>query len=243
MTSFRRLHIGKSEWVLVGILAVLAVVAALAASNEAFAVWNQRLYQTWTVWAVHYGYFGAFIAALVGNLTVVIVMPYTLVTFFLASAGLNPLVLGILTGVGAVIGELSGYLIGRFSSGTVERRRPAAYAALKRIVEHRPVVIPALLFTFSLLPFPDDVLFIPLGMLRYSFWKLILPSLAGKVGAGLAIAYSAQLIQSTANPDTISSALWYQFGTLMLLTVLMYAIFKIPWSRVMDRLIRSDRTG
>ncbi|MFH0828999.1 MAG: VTT domain-containing protein [Candidatus Kerfeldbacteria bacterium] len=241
MAQQRHVRFGKPEWAVVSILAALAVSAALVATSETFAFWNQRLYEAWTVWAVHYGYFGAFIAALVGNLTVVIVLPYTIVTFFLASAGLNPVFLGVLTGIGAVIGELSGYCIGRFSSGSVERRRPVEYAALKRIVEHRPAVVPALLFTFSLLPFPDDVLFIPLGMLRYSAWKLIVPSLAGKIGAGLAIAFSARLVQGATRLSAVSTALLYQFGTLMLLTILVYAIFKIPWSSVMNRLIRSDR--
>ncbi len=242
MALLPRLRFGRSEWALVGVLAGLALAATLTVTNDAFAAWNQQLYETWTAWAIDYGYAGAFIAALVGNLTVVIVMPYTLVTFFLASAGLDPVWLGVLTGVGAVIGELSGYLVGRFSSGAVERRRPVEYAALKRIVGHRPAAIPALLFTFSLLPLPDDVLFIPLGMLRYPAWKLIIPSLAGKVGAGLAIAFSARLTQGAARPGDVSTAVLYQFGTLMLLALLMYLIFKIPWSSVMNRLIGSDRT-
>lgn len=233
---------GTPERIVVGILLALAVIVILVATNPAVAEWNLRFYQAWTAWATHYGYLGAFVTAAVGNLTVVIVFPYTLVTFFLASAGLNPLLLGVLTGVGAEVGELSGYLIGRWSSRAVERHRPSEYAALQRLVEHRPAVIPALLFTFSLLPFPDDVLFIPLGMLRYRFWKLVLPSLAGKIGAGLIIAFSAQAIGGLSRRGAVSTALLYQFGTLMLLTIVMYAIIKLPWSSMMNRLLQgSDR--
>ncbi len=40
---------------------------------------------------------------------------------------------------------------------------------------------PATIFLFALTPLPDDLLFIPLGVMRYPFWKAFIPALFGKM--------------------------------------------------------------
>jgi len=232
-----RWRFGRAEAILAGALAILGLGAYFVITQPAFAEWNVRIFEAWTEWAIRFGYFGAFLTALIGNLTVVIIFPYTLLVFFLATTGLDPFWLGLLTGVGAELGELSGFLLGRIGAGAIERRRPREYFALKRIVEHRPAVVPVLLFVFSLTPMPDDVLFIPLGLLRYPTWKLIVPSLLGKIGAGMIIAYTGSAVQSSLTVASAQTSLVYQFGTLGLLAALMYAVAKIPWQRVLDRML------
>ena len=39
---------------------------------------------------------------------------------------------------------------------------------------------PAAIFFFALTPLPDDLLFIPLGVMRYPFLKAFIPALFGK---------------------------------------------------------------
>lgn len=233
---------GKPEIILAAVLLVLSLGALLVITNESLAAWNLRLFNTWTSWAVTYGYLGAFLTALVGNLTVVIIFPYTILIFFLATTGLNPWLLGLVTGLGAELGELSGFFLGRIGAGAVERRRPQEYAALKSLIERRPAFIPVLLFVFSLTPMPDDVLFIPLGMLRYPTWKLIVPSLLGKICAGLIIALSGRTLETALETAAIRQAWLYQFGALALLAILMYAIAKVPWNSMLRRLIGPTST-
>lgn len=236
-----RSKFGGSEIILLSVLALIGAVGWLAYSNQSFAEWNIRIFNAWTSWAEHFGYLGAFLTALIGNLTVVIVFPYTLLVFFLATTGLDPVILGVLTGVGALLGELSGYFIGRWGARAVQRRKPDEYDALRRIVEQRPKIVPVLLFVFSLTPMPDDVLFIPLGMLRYPFWRLAISALLGKIGAGLIIAYSGMSLQTALTPENVRSALMYQFGTLVLLVLMFYGIAKVPWTRAMNRLLRTAK--
>jgi membrane protein DedA with SNARE-associated domain len=238
---FKPFRFGRAEMVTLLVLCALAALLLGISHFPPVADWYERINRTWTDWAIQYGYFGSFLAALVGNLTIIFVFPYTIVTFFLATSGLNPLWLGIITGTGAYLGELSGYFIGRWGSKKFQAAKPEAYDSLERLVKARPIFVQWLLFIFSLLPLPDDVLFIPLGMLRYSVWKLTWPSLLGKIGANLIIAYTGTtFIRSVADRSiTSSSSVLSEMGSLVLLTLAMYALFKLDWTKMTHRLLDS----
>lgn len=242
MIHFKPFRFGRAEWVTVSALLFLTFLVVGVSTIPIIAESYNWLNELWTNWAIRYGYLGAFLAALVGNLTIIIVFPYTIVTFFLATTGgLDLFLLGVLTGVGAYLGELSGYIIGRWGSKRFQQAKPEEYEALERIVDYRPRFVQLLLFLFSILPLPDDVLFIPLGMLRYPLWKLTWPAVLGKVGAGLIITYSASIaVRWFGHADATSpSAILSQLGGLFALTLVMYAIFKLDWQKMMHRLIDS----
>lgn len=240
MIHFKPFRFGRAEWVTLSILLALTLLVVGISTIPSIAHWYNWLNSLWTNWAIDYGYLGAFLAALVGNLTIIFIFPYTIVTFFLATTGgLNLFWLGVLTGVGAFLGELLGYIIGRWGSKKFQQAKPEEYDALERIVNYRPGFVQWLLFIFSLLPLPDDVLFIPLGMLRYPIWKLTWPSLLGKIGAGLIIAYSASITARWIGQTDITSpgAVLSQLGGLSALVLVMYAIFKLDWKKMMHRLL------
>jgi membrane protein DedA with SNARE-associated domain len=69
--------------------------------------------------AVQYGYLGIFLISLLGAMSIFVPIPYTIVIFILGGlqdkAGnwiFDPLWIAVAAGVGAAIGEFSGYLIG-----------------------------------------------------------------------------------------------------------------------------------
>lgn len=239
MIHFKPFRFGRAEWVTIAVLIALTILVVGISTIPQIADWYERINTTWTNWAIAYGYFGAFLSALIGNLTIIFVFPYTIITFFLATQGLDPILLGVLTGVGAFLGELSGYIIGRWGSKKFQAAKPEAYDALERIVDYRPKFVQWLLFLFSLLPLPDDVLFIPLGMLRYPVWKLTWPSVLGKIGAALVITYAGNFAikyldgASATSPQSILG----QLGSLFTLTLAMYAMFKMDWTKMMHRLL------
>jgi hypothetical protein len=49
-----------------------------------------------------------------------------------------------------------------------------------KIILHNKKRVPIYVFLFALTPLPDDILFLPLGMLKYPFWKCIIPAWFGK---------------------------------------------------------------
>ncbi|MBI2984676.1 MAG: VTT domain-containing protein [Candidatus Kerfeldbacteria bacterium] len=245
MIHFKPFRFGRAERVTLLILASLIVLVIGIYRIPAVADWYTRVTDAWTAWAIQYGYFGAFMAALVGNLTIIIVFPYTVAIFFLATTGLDPIWLGVLTGTGAVLGEFSGYLIGRWGSHRFQRAKPEAYDALDRIVRGRPTSVMWLLFLFSSLPLPDDVLFIPLGMLRFPVWKLLWPAWLGKMIAGLAVAFFGSTLEPvlSGQPPTSPLALFSQLGSLVAVILVMYAIVKVDWTVMMHRLLNGKMTS
>lgn len=201
--------------------------------------WIARLNQTFSGWqalAVQHGYWGVFVAMLVGNVTIVILLPTTVVPFLVAASGLDPIAIAIISGLGAELGECSGYILGRWGSRYVQRKEPEAYRMVESIAAKRPRSIPVLLYIFSVLPLPDDVLFIPLGLIRYPFWKLFWPSLLGKITAGFFIAYGGVLTKGFLENSTITlgSVLW-QVAALEGLVVVMYIFLRLPWTAVLRR--------
>ena len=69
-----------------------------------------------------YGYFGIFLINLLGSATIVIPAP-SLVATFVGGSIFNPLLVGIVSGLGASIGELTGYLAGYGGSAIVTENK------------------------------------------------------------------------------------------------------------------------
>ena len=136
------------------------------------------------------GYAGLFVLAILANATVVLPAPGIAVAF-VGGGALSPFWVGVLVGVGAVIGELSGYLAGFGSQAVVARRR--WYRILAPQMRPRGGLVIAVL---AFIPSPlFDVAGIVAGasgmpMYRFAFWcavgkipKMLVFSFAGAYGA------------------------------------------------------------
>jgi len=181
--------------------------------------------------ALQFGYLGVFIISFIGSVSVVFPVPYTLVIFFLGSS-LDPFLVAISGGLGSALGEFSGYALGYYGRRVVseERRRKMNYM-MKLFDRYGPAAI----FFFALTPLPDDLLFIPLGVMRYPFWKAFIPALLGKTLMTFILAYSGQqsidLIRSLlgGSGDLVIAV------TLVLLIVIIVAMIKIDWEKLFER--------
>ncbi|MDA1036706.1 MAG: VTT domain-containing protein [Chloroflexi bacterium] len=128
-------------------------------------------------WMGDWGYSGAFLVMLVNNLT--IILPAFGQAFIAAAAQtLNPWVLGIVGGLGAAVGEISGYVVGRSGGKTVGRRLFARYGGSRVL---RANLMGPTLFVFALTPLPFDVAGIVAGGTHYPFSRFMLWMGAGKV--------------------------------------------------------------
>lgn len=198
-----------------------------------------KLTSVWTQIALRWGYAGAFFAALIGSTSATVFFPYTIIVFFLATQGLNPLWLGVLMGLGAGIGQMVGYIIGTLGTHWFQRKKPETYDALERILAYRPRVITLLLVIFGATPLPDDLLMIPLGMLRYPWWKAWIPSTIGKIGAGLIVTYSSYFVSRSLDLGTAAGAtgIVSQLATIAALAAIAYTMFRLDWPKIMHRLL------
>ena len=181
--------------------------------------------------AEQFGYLGVFVISFVGSVSVIFPIPYTIVIFFLGGV-LDPFFVAISGGLGAALGEFSEYALGYYGRSVVNKERQKKMGYMVKLFDKYG---PATIFIFALTPLPDDLLFIPLGVMRYPFVKAFVPSLLGKTLMTFILAYSGQ--QSI---DLILAVFgesgW--LGTVItaaLLIIIIVAMVKIDWEKLFEK--------
>jgi membrane protein YqaA with SNARE-associated domain len=198
---------------------------------QQFAEWMQNF-------SVQYGYFGVFLISLLGSTSIFFPIPYTVVLFTLGSVEIfNPILLALASSLGSAIGEFSGYLLGLGGRKIIsDTRKRKMEFLLKVFGKFGPLAI----FIFALTPLPDDLLFIPLGVMRYSFLKAFIPAFIGKLCMSLIIVYSAGLIRDAlreifgVESDWISAVIGTVIA-LILLIIIFILMFKIDWEKIFEK--------
>jgi uncharacterized membrane protein YdjX (TVP38/TMEM64 family) len=187
---------------------------------------------------ITYGYIGAFIVCLIGNVSIIFPIPFALVVYSFG-ATLNPTLLGIVCGIGSTIGEMSSYLIGRGSRKIFERRYGARLDAVEKLIDKNGSFI---VFLVALLPIPDDLLLIPLGMIKYSATKTLFAMLIGKTTLCIVLAYAGAYSFDSIK-DLFTTGGVTEVTTLILLAGIIIALIKIDWTKMLnDHLEKTDNT-
>jgi len=134
-----------------------------------------------------YGYIGIFLTSLIGSAT--IIFPFPSAAFvFAAGALLNPLLVGILAGLGSTIGEFTGYALGWGGRKVIKNK-------WKKWIKRTEEAFQKyggfwIIILFAVTPLPDDLTGIVGGILKYPIKKYFLASLIGKIALHLIIAYA-----------------------------------------------------
>jgi membrane protein YqaA with SNARE-associated domain len=190
--------------------------------------------------AVQYGYLGIFLISLLGATAIFVPIPYTLVIFILGGLVddfgnwvFDPLWIAVAAGAGAAIGEFSGYLLGVGGRKVIgDRYKKRMDFITKLFKKYGSIAI----FIFALTPLPDDLLFIPLGVMRYSLLRAFVPALLGKFFSNLIIAYSGRLsleiVKTLFGVEGEGTSLLV--GTIIgivLLVIVFIIMFKLDWEK------------
>jgi uncharacterized membrane protein YdjX (TVP38/TMEM64 family) len=131
-----------------------------------------------------YGYLGVFLISMLGNATVILPVP-SLAIVFAGGGVLNPLLVGLVAGVGEPIGELTAYLAGYAGNAVIEESK--RFERIRGWMERRGFVT---LFVLSAIPNPMfDMAGIAAGMLRFPVPRFLLACWLGKTVKAIAIAY------------------------------------------------------
>jgi len=132
-----------------------------------------------------YGYVGIFLISILANATVIIPAP-GLVIVFSMGAKFAPLLVGIAAGLGATIGELSGYLAG-FSGQAVIEDQKRYDLMVKWMQKNGPLTITFLAF----IPNPlFDLAGMVAGALKMKVHRFLFFALIGKILKMLLFAYA-----------------------------------------------------
>ena len=116
-----------------------------------------------------YGYLGALLISLIFNATVILPAGNVVVLAALAAVLPSAILVGLAGGIGAAIGETTGYIAGY--SGRVIIARRKMYLQVEGWVGRWGSIV---IFLFALLPLIFDLAGIAAGVLRFPFWKFFL---------------------------------------------------------------------
>jgi membrane protein YqaA with SNARE-associated domain len=130
-----------------------------------------------------YGYLGVFLVSLLAATVLFVPIP-SIPIVFLMGAILNPFLVGLVSGIGESLGEITGYTAGFSGRETLDNRQ--RYTRIKGWMRLRGTLV---LFLFSAIP---NLFFklvgVAAGAIRYPFWKYLLVVFAGKTLKGTVIA-------------------------------------------------------
>jgi membrane protein DedA with SNARE-associated domain len=134
-----------------------------------------------------YGYFGAFLINLIASSTIVLPLPGAAFVFGLGAV-LNPLLVGIAAGVGAAIGEFTGYALGWGGRKIISDRWKKQMRQTEKLFQRYGGFFVIMLFAMT--PLPDDIAGIVAGVFRYPVKKYFIAVLIGKLILNITIAYA-----------------------------------------------------
>lgn len=188
---------GKGDWLKKRLIPLLTLLLVIAITVGIFLVYGrhpERLAEL-----KNYAYWGAFLISLFGNAAVILAAP---ILPILATIGvvlypdtgpLGPIIVGLVGGVGAAIGEMTGYMLGYSGRGIVERVK-----LYNRLVERLRRWGALAIFILSIVPFFFDLVGIAAGVLRFPLWKFFILCWLGRtilyVGIVLAAAWGWETV-------------------------------------------------
>ena len=131
-----------------------------------------------------YGLVGILVAALVANASIFLPVPIDIVIFALGANALDfqeLVVISIVAGIGAGIGEMSAYLFGLLGIRTAEKAKHKEFSKINVIEEKLGKKGMVFVFFGALTPFPFDIIGIVAGVIKYDPKKFLVAAIAGKI--------------------------------------------------------------
>ncbi len=177
--------------VLIVIITILSIDLLLNTSHRK-AIEDISKYESFQNLAT--GLLVTFWVCLVGNLLPV-PTPYTFVVCFSSQPFLQinifvPLLVGFIASLGCLIGELGGYIVGRGASELISEDRIENLKKYQQYLVNHPKLAPLLIYIFGLTHLNDDMITIPLGLIKYDVKKTIFWVWLGKLCLMLIFAYN-----------------------------------------------------
>lgn len=185
-------------------------------------------------------YLGVFLISIFGNFTVIFPIPYLFVLLLVVVNWTNftpidGLILGLIVGAGAAIGETTAWLLGRTQTQSLEESTTGQkMMSMRRQIESGYGGL--FIFIYAATPLPDDLLLITLGATKYPLWKAILYCFLGKVALALLITIGAfffydllfAMFGGAGNPlmDTFY----------LIIGIALIGLFFLPWGKFLRKL-------
>lgn len=187
-----------------------------------------------------FGYLGILIVSFIGSILVFIPVPYFPVLITAAfNKQLDPHLISLSTAAGAVIAKLIIFYASYYGRNILSTKTKKRILPLQRVLSKYGGLGA---FLAALTPIPDDVVYIPLGLAKYSPWKFALSTFLGKFLLSEIIVLGtinlgrpfAELINSEASGSS-STQIAIIVGSIAILILVIIFYLKIDWSKLIGR--------
>jgi len=226
---------GEDVFLIIGILLV-AIYVLLYLNVPSFGQAIEHFIEKAKNFSLSNGYWGALIISFLGNSTVLLSIPYPTVIFILGSLGLNPIFLGLISGVASAAGEIIAYLVGLGGRQILGEKYKEKFERIHNYLARKPKTTPLIIFIFAATSLPDDIILVPLGMMKYNFWKVFIPVTLGKIIHTLSYALfgraSLKLFQLSFSTQ---QDLMISVASFLIIIISIYLIIKIDWTKIISR--------
>ena len=125
---------------------------------------------------VNNAYLLIFFLAFMGGVSTFSSVPYHLVVASMAAGGLNPFILGSSAASGVMLGDSTSYYLGHRGKEYIPMRFEKFFSRLRALITHHSRIFPLFCFLYgTFIPFSNDFITITAGLMRFPFWKVIIP--------------------------------------------------------------------
>jgi membrane protein DedA with SNARE-associated domain len=187
------------------------------------------------------GYIGIFIISFLGSILIFIPVPYfpILITSAL-NKELDPNIIALSATFGAVLAKSSIFIASYYGRNLLSNKTKSKILPLQNFLAKYGGLAA---FIAALLPVPDDLVYIPLGIAKYSVRKFVLFTFIGKLLYGLIIVWGAVFLGRPIMEKFLSfSDANNQFSiavisalTIGLLILILLFTFKMDWTKIIGK--------
>jgi membrane protein DedA with SNARE-associated domain len=187
------------------------------------------------------GYIGIFIISFLGSILIFIPVPYfpILITSAL-NKELDPNIIALSATFGAVLAKSSIFIASYYGRNLLSNKTKSKILPLQNFLAKYGGLAA---FIAALLPVPDDLVYIPLGIAKYSVRKFVLFTFIGKLLYGLIVVWGAVFLGRPIMEKFLSfSDANNQFSiavisalTIGLLILILFFTFKMDWTKIIGK--------
>ncbi|MCS7125580.1 MAG: VTT domain-containing protein [Aigarchaeota archaeon] len=175
-----------------------------------------------------YAYFGAFAISLMGSLIPFLPLPHLIPVVLLADR-FDPLILGVMSGIGSALGKITSYMLGRFSRRILKAKNEKIGFMANIINKYGAIAV----FLFALTPLPDDVIYIPVGFARLKFLKFMIANSIGKIILSVFVAYLGKTYFDIARLIVGGEVeIYIIIASIVAMVIISLILFKIDWEEL-----------
>ncbi len=187
------------------------------------------------------GYIGIFIISFLGSILIFIPVPYfpILITSAL-NKELDPNMIALSATIGAVLAKSSIFIASYYGRNLLSKKTKSKILPLQNFLAKYGGLAA---FIAALLPVPDDLVYIPLGIAKYSIKKFVLFTFFGKLLYGLIIVWGAVILGRPvmeqillfSNANNQFTVILIAGLTIGLLILILFFTFKVDWTKIIGK--------